>query len=518
MRLFRFCYTELIVEQLLTVKVINEWNRLPREVVRSSMEVFKQRLDRHLSEIVNPAKRGSDVCADGAIDCDDADSPNMRHFKPWDRKLPLAMERSQERGEERERRRMVSNGFGDQGDKVMRTGRSAEDKCLIYQNCSKQPAENDDDARDAEALKEFKKSKRKKNLPKISLDNYSALPMDEGDEDREAGGDEEGEGSDFDLDLGDAGSDEAQESDSSLPLYVLPLYSLLAPGKQAKVFRPPPSGTRLCVVATNVAETSLTIPGIKYVVDCGKVKKRYYDKVTGVSSFRVDWTSQASADQRAGRAGRTEPGHCYRLYSSAIFSDFEQFSQPEITRRPVEDLVLQMKDLNIEKLSAPFSACLFSSAAISTAARINPASPGQQDQEQASQSPGGTGLWFFGAGPRGKLAICKKQLSQPEKKFANRKYLEARYPFPQKDTKEWTDPPKVDLPVSRLAAQTLLFTARWLNPQGRSRAAGRTHGSFNFRGRRGIPGSRVRFSFGLPKIYKLASKHPVLSCRTKRFK
>lgn len=81
---------------------------------------------------------------------------------------------------------------------------------------------------------------------------------------------------------------------------------------QPQVFRPPPEGTRLCVVATNVAETSLTIPGIKYVVDCGKVKKRYYDRVTGVSSFRVTWVSQASADQRAGRAGRTEPGHCYR--------------------------------------------------------------------------------------------------------------------------------------------------------------------------------------------------------------
>lgn len=65
-------------------------------------------------------------------------------------------------------------------------------------------------------------------------------------------------------------------------------------------------------MATNVAETSLTIPGIKYVVDCGKVKKRFYDKITGVSSFRVTWISQASANQRAGRAGRTEPGHCYR--------------------------------------------------------------------------------------------------------------------------------------------------------------------------------------------------------------
>lgn len=80
-----------------------------------------------------------------------------------------------------------------------------------------------------------------------------------------------------------------------------------------QVFRPPPPGARLCVVATNVAETSLTIPGIKYVVDCGRVKKRFYDRVTGVSTFKVTWTSQASANQRAGRAGRTEAGHCYRL-------------------------------------------------------------------------------------------------------------------------------------------------------------------------------------------------------------
>lgn len=228
-------------------------------------------------------------------------------------------------------------------------------KMFPYRGKNKANAiEEDDDF--SETAKDHKKSKPRKNviLPKINLDNYSALPLDEGDEDREAGGDddddEEGEGSDSDLDLGDGGSEEEGKADSSLPLFVLPLYSLLAPERQAQVFRPPPSGTRLCVVATNVAETSLTIPGIKYVIDCGKVKKRFYDKVTGVSSFRVEWTSQASADQRAGRAGRTEPGHCYRLYSSAVFSDFEQFSQPEITRRPVEDLVLQMKDLNIEKV------------------------------------------------------------------------------------------------------------------------------------------------------------------------
>uniref|UniRef100_A0A8C0FRJ5 Activating signal cointegrator 1 complex subunit 3 n=1 Tax=Bubo bubo TaxID=30461 RepID=A0A8C0FRJ5_BUBBB len=192
-------------------------------------------------------------------------------------------------------------------------------------------------------------------LPKIDLDNYSVVPVDEGDEDRDTETDDDIAGSDIDLDLGDGDSEEDEKSDSSLPLYVLPLYSLLAPEKQAKVFRAPPPGTRLCVVATNVAETSLTIPGIKYVVDCGKVKKRFYDKITGVSSFRVTWISQASANQRAGRAGRTEPGHCYRLYSSAVFMDFEKFSAPEITKRPVEDLILQMKALNIEKvINFPF--------------------------------------------------------------------------------------------------------------------------------------------------------------------
>ncbi|XP_068939394.1 probable ATP-dependent RNA helicase DHX37 [Petaurus breviceps papuanus] len=206
-----------------------------------------------------------------------------------------------------------------------------------------------------EEMRKFKKSRGKKApvaLPKIDLDNYSVMPVDEGDEDRESEMDEEEDvmGSDLDLDLGDGGAEEEEKPDASLPLHVLPLYSLLAPEKQAQVFRPPPEGCRLCVVATNVAETSLTIPGIKYVVDCGKVKKRFYDKVTGVSSFRVTWVSQASADQRAGRAGRTEPGHCYRLYSSAVFSDFEKFSPPEITQRPVEDLVLQMKALNIEKV------------------------------------------------------------------------------------------------------------------------------------------------------------------------
>uniref|UniRef100_A0A8C1Y7H2 Activating signal cointegrator 1 complex subunit 3 n=1 Tax=Cyprinus carpio TaxID=7962 RepID=A0A8C1Y7H2_CYPCA len=230
--------------------------------------------------------------------------------------------------------------------------------------------EHTDSMETEEDLKKAKRAKKKKNmsLPRINLDSYSALPADEGDEDRQAGIDDDyNEGSDLELELGDhPDSDHEEKADPSIPLYVLPLYSLLAPELQAKVFHPPPAGARLCVIATNVAETSLTIPGVKYVVDCGRVKKRFYDRVTGVSSFKVTWISQASANQRAGRAGRTEPGHCYRLYSSAVFGDFSLFSEAEITRRPVDDLVLQMKDLNIEKVvNFPFPTPPSSEALIS---------------------------------------------------------------------------------------------------------------------------------------------------------
>lgn len=143
---------------------------------------------------------------------------------------------------------------------------------------------------------------------------------------------------------------------SETPLHVLPLYSLLSNEQQLRVFDPPPEGTRLVVVATNVAETSVTIPNIRYVVDSGRAKERQYDASTGVQSFQVTWISKASASQRAGRAGRTGPGHCYRLYSSAVFENhFEAFSQPEILRMPIEGVVLQMKSMNIDTvINFPF--------------------------------------------------------------------------------------------------------------------------------------------------------------------
>ncbi|KAG0648388.1 DEAH box RNA helicase DHR1 [Hyphodiscus hymeniophilus] len=132
-------------------------------------------------------------------------------------------------------------------------------------------------------------------------------------------------------------------------MHVLPLYSLLPTREQLRVFEPPPDGSRLVVLATNVAETSLTIPGIRYVFDCGRSKERKYDRTTGVQSFEVGWISKASANQRAGRAGRTGPGHCYKLYSSAVYErDFKDFAEPEILRMPIEGVVLQLKAMNLQ--------------------------------------------------------------------------------------------------------------------------------------------------------------------------
>lgn len=164
---------------------------------------------------------------------------------------------------------------------------------------------------------------------------------------------DDGEGADDYEDEEEEGFEETLEEGQTDqdPLYVLPLYSLLPTKEQMKVFKEPPAGSRLCIVATNVAETSLTIPGIRYVVDAGRSKERRFDEKTGVQSFEIDWVSKASAGQRAGRAGRTGPGHCYRLYSSAVFErDFEQFSRPEILRMPIESVVLSMKSMGISNV------------------------------------------------------------------------------------------------------------------------------------------------------------------------
>ncbi|KXZ53733.1 hypothetical protein GPECTOR_6g650 [Gonium pectorale] len=139
------------------------------------------------------------------------------------------------------------------------------------------------------------------------------------------------------------------------PVHVLPLYAMLPQARQAKVFAAHPPGTRLIIVATNVAETSLTIPGIRYVVDAGRSKQKLLEGAGAgggtVARYDVRWVSKASAQQRAGRAGRTCPGHAYRLFSSAHFNDtFPEHSPPEILNSELEGVVLVMKAMGVDKV------------------------------------------------------------------------------------------------------------------------------------------------------------------------
>ncbi len=139
-------------------------------------------------------------------------------------------------------------------------------------------------------------------------------------------------------------------------VWVLPLYAMLRPDQQARVFKSIPEGHRLIVVATNIAETSLTIPGIRYVVDAGRSKQRILESSSGLAKYDVRWISKASADQRAGRSGRMGPGHCYRIYSSAVFNDmFPQFSPPEIYNVSLEGVVLLLKSIGVDNvINFPF--------------------------------------------------------------------------------------------------------------------------------------------------------------------
>ena len=104
------------------------------------------------------------------------------------------------------------------------------------------------------------------------------------------------------------------------PLLAVPLYASLPPAQQAEAFEPAPAGCRKVVVATNIAETSVTIDGVVYVVDCGFCKQKVFDPKTRVEALVVTPVSQASAKQRAGRAGRTRPGKCFRLYTEQSFN------------------------------------------------------------------------------------------------------------------------------------------------------------------------------------------------------
>ncbi len=130
-------------------------------------------------------------------------------------------------------------------------------------------------------------------------------------------------------------------------LHIVPLYGRLGSEEQEKVFDPPPEGTRKVVVSTNIAETSVTIDGITAVVDSGLAKMNFYNPRTYTSSLVETLISKASADQRKGRAGRTRPGICLRLYSEKSYSERSEFTREEIYRTDLAEVVLRMAEIGI---------------------------------------------------------------------------------------------------------------------------------------------------------------------------
>ncbi|KAI1740669.1 P-loop containing nucleoside triphosphate hydrolase protein [Xylaria scruposa] len=133
-------------------------------------------------------------------------------------------------------------------------------------------------------------------------------------------------------------------------LQPLPLYAGLTTEQQMYVFDAPPENTRKVVLSTNIAEASVTIDGIVYVIDSGFVKLRAFDPRTGIESLTVTPISKASAAQRAGRAGRTKPGKCFRLYTEDVYQSLPDINPPEIQRSNLAPFILQLKALGIDNV------------------------------------------------------------------------------------------------------------------------------------------------------------------------
>lgn len=152
--------------------------------------------------------------------------------------------------------------------------------------------------------------------------------------------------------------DELVREQNCGPLKVYPLYGSLPPHQQQKIFEPAPTNPnpngrpgRKVIISTNIAETSLTIDGIVYVVDPGFSKQKVYNPRVRVESLLVSPISKASAQQRAGRAGRTRPGKCFRLYTEEAFKkELIEQSYPEILRSNLSSTVLELKKLGIDDL------------------------------------------------------------------------------------------------------------------------------------------------------------------------
>jgi ATP-dependent RNA helicase DDX35 len=134
-------------------------------------------------------------------------------------------------------------------------------------------------------------------------------------------------------------------------LQVFPLYAGLPTDQQMMVFESPEPGTRKVILSTNIAEASVTIDGIGFVVDTGFVKLKAFNPLTGISALITVPVSKASANQRAGRAGRTSPGKCFRLYTEASYIRLDDSTPPEIQRVDLAPLILQLKALGIDNVA-----------------------------------------------------------------------------------------------------------------------------------------------------------------------
>ncbi|GLT50028.1 hypothetical protein SLA2020_235410 [Shorea laevis] len=139
---------------------------------------------------------------------------------------------------------------------------------------------------------------------------------------------------------------------------VLTCHGSMATSEQKLIFEKPPPNVHKIVLATNMAEASITINDIVFVVDCGKAKETTYDALNNTPCLLPSWISKASARQRKGRAGRVQPGECYHLYPRCVYEAFAEYQLPELLRTPLNSLCLQIKSLQVESIGEFLSAAL----------------------------------------------------------------------------------------------------------------------------------------------------------------
>ena len=138
-------------------------------------------------------------------------------------------------------------------------------------------------------------------------------------------------------------------------MLALPLFASLPQSQQQRVFQPAPLNTRKVILSTNIAETSVTVPGVRFVIDTGKAKIKKFHERIGLEALLIKPISRSSADQRKGRAGREAPGQCYRLYTESSFESLDKDNTPEILRCDLSDTVLKMKARGVDDvLNFPF--------------------------------------------------------------------------------------------------------------------------------------------------------------------